>query len=78
MTTISRQAVLGAFIAAALVIGSGASPDGPSGAATHGLMSVAAEQGFRDLHGVAASVGARLLDTTLDFLGAVAACLKQM
>ena len=78
MNPLSRQAAFGAVIAAALVIGSGARPENPSGTASHGLMTAAAEQGFRDLRGVAADTGGRLLVTTLDFLGGVAACLKQM
>ena len=78
MSLISRQAVTGAFVGAALVLGANASPNGapPDGALTIGAQLALPHQGA--LAEVLRTCRDRILDDALDAAGEIAARLKQM
>jgi hypothetical protein len=81
---ISRQAVIGAFVGAALVLGANASADTRSGTWSHGALTSAVQLtlSYRGAGATLAEVlqtcRDKVLDNALDALGEIAARLKQM
>ena len=84
MSFFSRQAVIGAFVGAALVLGANASADTGSGTRSHGALTSAVQLTL-SYRGAGATVAevlqtcrGKLLDVALDAFGEFTARLKQL
>ena len=84
MNFVSRQAAIGAFIAAALMVGANASLDTPPGAPAHSALTIGAQLTLSYQRAGATLAEAlktcrdKILDDALDAAGEIAARLKQM
>lgn len=78
MNIISRQAVIGAFVTAVLVLGANASPDIQRSTASSGILTVAAQRSVNTLRERFGTVAAGVFDGALDLVGEFTARLKQM
>ncbi len=84
MSFVSRQAAIGVFIAAALMLGASASPEIRPGTSSHGASAIGMQltlsyQGARaTLAEVLQTCRDKVLDRALDSFGEIAAHLKQM
>jgi hypothetical protein len=81
---ISRQAAIGAFTAAALMLGANASPDIRPGAPSHSALSIGAQL-TRSYQGAGATLAEvfrtyrdEVLDDALDAFGEISARLRQL
>ena len=84
MNFVSRQAAIGAFIAAALMLGANASPDTRPGAPSYSASTIGAQLTL-SYQGAAATLAEvlqtcrdKVLDDALDAFGEIAARLKQL
>ena len=84
MNFVSRQAAIGAFTAAALMLGASASPDTRPGAPSHNALTMGAQLTL-SYHGAVARFDEglqtyrdRVLDDALDAFGEIATRLKQI
>ena len=84
MNFASRQAAIGVFIAAALMLGANASPGIRPGAPSHSASTIGAQlkQSYRGARATLAEVlqtcRDKVLDDALDAFGEIAARLKQL
>ena len=84
MNIVSRQIVIGVFIAAALMLGANASPSSRSDAPLQSALAMGTQLTLSNLGvganltGVLQSCRDKVLDVALDTVGEIAARLKQM
>ena len=84
MNFVNRQAAIGAFTAAALMLGANASPDTRPGAPSHSVLTMGAQLTL-SYQGAAATLAEvletcrdKVIDDALDAFGEIAAHLKQL
>jgi hypothetical protein len=78
MNFVSREAAVGAFIAAALMVGANAGQITQPSAPSHAVLTIGAQGSVAVLREHIAVVAGRVLDDALDDFGEIAARLKQM